>query len=219
MGKSSFIPGPLADYIESNWLREPEVLRELRHETSQLENARMQIAADQGQTMAFLVRAIGARQWLEVGVFTGYSSTAVALALPADGTLLACDISEEFTNIAKRYWQIAGVSNKITLVLAPATETLDRQIADGHAGTYDFAFIDADKGNYLAYYERVLRLLRPGGIVAIDNVLWDGKVVDDSIVDEDTEAIREINRVLHKDDRVEICLLTIGDGVTLARKI
>lgn len=218
MGKSFFIPAPLGEYIENSWLREHPVLKELRDETAQMSNAGMQIAADQGQLMAFLIKLSGAKKCLEVGVFTGYSSTVVALALPDDGTILACDVSEEFTNIARRYWEKAGVANKITLKLGPATETLDALIADGQSGTFDFAFIDADKLNYLAYYERTISLLKKGGVVAIDNVFWDGKVTDLTVFDEDTAAIRQVNEHLHKDERVDICIVPIGDGVTLARK-
>ncbi|MBC8063707.1 MAG: class I SAM-dependent methyltransferase [Chlorobia bacterium] len=218
MGKSFLIPESLATYVENSWLRESEVLRELREETAAMETAGMQIAADQGQFMAFLIKATGAKRCLEVGVFTGYSSTVVALALPADGTILACDVSEEFTAVARKYWEKAGVSHKIDLRLGPAVETLDSLIADGPSGAYDFAFIDADKPSYLAYYERVLFLLRKGGVVAIDNVLWDGKVADLEVLDEQTVAIRQVNEHLHRDDRVDICLVPIGDGVTLARK-
>lgn len=218
MGKSSFIPPSLGDYIENTWLRENAVLKELRDETAKLENAGMQIAADQGQLMAFLVRILGAKRCLEVGVFTGYSSTVVALALPEEGSITACDISEEFTTIARKYWEKAGVADKINLILGPAVDTLENLIANGESGTYDFAFIDADKSNYLAYYERAISLLRKGGVVAIDNVFWDGKVADMTIFDEDTTAIRQINDLLHHDERVDICVVPIGDGVTLARK-
>jgi predicted O-methyltransferase YrrM len=217
MGKSFLIPDSLATYIDNSWLREPDVLRELREETAQMEDAMMQIAADQGQFMAFFVKAIGAKRCLEVGVFTGYSSTVVALALPADGKIIACDISEEFTAIARRYWQKAGVADKIELRLGPAVETLDALLVDS-AGTFDFAFIDADKPNYLAYYERTLSLLRVGGVMALDNVLWQGQVADLSILDEQTATIRQVNEHLHRDDRIDVCLVPIGDGVTLARK-
>lgn len=218
MGQSFFIPAALGEYIENTWLREHPVLGELREETAQMSNAGMQIAADQGQLMAFLAKLTGAKKCLEIGVFTGYSSTVVALALPEDGSIIACDVSEEFTSIARRYWDKAGVSNKIQLRLGPATETLDALIADGQSGTFDFAFIDADKLNYLAYYERTISLMRKGGVVAIDNVFWDGKVTDLTVFDEDTAAIRQVNEHLHKDERVDICVVPIGDGVTLARK-
>lgn len=218
MGNSFLIPESLATYVENSWLREADVLRELREETAQMENASMQIAADQGQFMAFFVKTMGAKRCLEVGVFTGYSSTAVAMALPEDGQIIACDVSEEFTNVARRYWDKAGVTNKITLRLGPAVETLDGLLAAGDAGTFDFAFIDADKPNYLAYYERCLSLLRKGGVIAIDNVLWSGKVADLDVIDEQTAAIRQVNEHLHRDERVDVCLIPIGDGVTLARK-
>jgi caffeoyl-CoA O-methyltransferase len=218
MSRSFLIPDGLSDYIESSWLREDPVLRELREETSKLENSAMQIGPDQGQFMALLVRAIGAKRCLEIGVFTGYSSTVVAMALPDDGKIIACDVSEEFTSVARRYWERAGVANKIELRLGPASETLDAILESGGAETFDFAFIDADKPNYLAYYERVLSLVCKGGLIAIDNVLWSGKVADLSVLDEQTLAIRQVNEHLHKDDRIDLCLVPIGDGLTLARK-
>jgi predicted O-methyltransferase YrrM len=218
MSRSFLFPEPIREYVEGAWLREPEVLSDLRKETAAMEEAGMQIGPDQGQFMGLLVRAIGAKRCIEVGVFTGYSSTAVALALPEDGKIIACDVSKEFTSIARKYWKKAGVEGKIDLRLAPAAETLDELIANGEAGSYDFAFIDADKPGYVAYYERVLSLLRKGGLIAIDNVLWDGKVADMSILDEQTLAIRQLNEHLHRDERVDICLVPIGDGVTLARK-
>ncbi|HJP83138.1 MAG TPA: class I SAM-dependent methyltransferase [Fimbriimonadaceae bacterium] len=218
MSRSFLIPDGLSDYIESSWLREDPVLRDLREETSKLENSAMQIGPDQGQFMALLVRAIGARRCLEIGVFTGYSSTVVAMALPDDGKIIACDVSEEFTNVARRYWEKAGVANKIELRLGPASETLDAILESGGAETFDFAFIDADKPNYLAYYERVLSLVCKGGLIAIDNVLWSGKVADLSVLDEQTLAIRQVNEHLHKDDRIDLCLVPIGDGLTVARK-
>lgn len=218
MSRSFLIPDNLTPYIESAWLREPEALKELRAETAPMEEAGMQIGPDQGQFMGFLVRAMGAKKCLEVGVFTGYSSTAVALALPEGGTIIACDVSEEFTNVAKRYWKKAGVEAKVELRLGPATDTLDAMIADGQSGTFDFAFIDADKPNYLAYYERALALLRKGGVLAADNVLWSGKVANMEELDENTAAIRQFNEHLHRDDRIDLCLVPIGDGLTLARK-
>ena len=178
----------------------------------------MQISPEQGQFMALIARLIGARRCLEVGVFTGYSSLATALALPDDGRIVACDVSEEWTSVARRYWQQAGVTHKIELHLAPATDTLDALMAQGQAGTFDFAFIDADKTNYLAYYERTLALLRAGGLVLIDNTLWSGKVADPEVADADTVALRHFNEVLHRDERVDLSLLPLGDGLTLARK-
>ncbi len=218
MARSFFIPPSLSEYIDASWLRESEVLQELRSETAKMPGGGMQIDAVQGQLMAFLVQLMGAKKVLEVGVFTGYSSTVVAMALPSDGEVVACDVSEEITSIARRYWKKAGVESKITLKLSPAIETLDALIEEGHAGSFDFAFIDADKANYLAYYERTLPLLKKGGVVAIDNVFWDGRVMDMSNFEPETVAIRQINEHLHKDERVELCIVPIGDGLTLARK-
>jgi caffeoyl-CoA O-methyltransferase len=212
----------LYDYILANSLREPEVLRRLREETAGLPYAGMQIGPEQGQFMALLVELIGARRTLEIGTFTGYSALVVALALPPEGRVVACDVSEEFTAVARRYWAEAGVADKIDLHLAPALETLDRLLAPGpgggQAGSFDFVFIDADKTNYGAYYERALSLLRPGGLVAIDNVLWSGKVVEAAPEDPDTRAIQTLNGALKDDSRVTISMLTLGDGLTLARK-
>lgn len=209
---------PVYEYLQAVSLREPDVLRRLREETSQLTMAQMQIAPEQGQFMSLLVRLMGAKKTLEVGVFTGYSTLSVALALPPEGRLVACDISEEWTQIARRYWEEAGIADKITLHLAPAIETLDDLITDGHAGTFDFAFIDADKESYWLYYERALELLRPGGLIAVDNVLWSGRVADSADNDIDTHAIREFNDRLHRDERVTLSLLPIADGLTLALK-
>lgn len=209
---------PLYDYLLANALRESALQRELREETARLPRAGMQIAPEQGQLMALLVELIGARRALEIGSFTGYSALCVALALPPDGRLVACDVSEEYTAIARRYWARAGVADRIDLRLAPALETLDALIAEGASGSFDFAFIDADKTNYDAYYERVLRLLRPGGLVAIDNVLWGGSVADPSAQDADTEALRALNAKLRDDARVTISLVPIGDGLMLARR-
>ena len=209
----------LAQYIRSVTLREPEILKRLREETAKLPNAVMQISAEQGQFMGMLIRLLAAKLTLEVGVFTGYSSTAVALALPEDGRIIACDVSEEYTTVARRYWREAGVERKVTLRLAPAVETLDSLTAEGKSGAFDFAFIDADKENYDRYYERVLKLLRTGGLIAVDNVLWHGKVVDQSAQDADTRAIRALNEKLHRDERVWVSMLPIGDGLTLAYKL
>jgi predicted O-methyltransferase YrrM len=208
----------LIEYVRSVSLREPEVLARLREETAKLPNAIMQISPEQGQFMGMLIRLLGAKLTLEVGVFTGYSSTSVALAMPEDGRIIACDVSAEYTAVARRYWREAGVERKVDLRLAPAVETLDGLLKEGKAGAFDFAFIDADKDNYDRYYERALKLLRPGGLIAIDNVLWHGKVMDDSIQDADTRAIRALNEKLHGDERVWLSLLTIGDGLTLACK-
>ena len=212
------IDGQLLDYIGRVTLREPEILRRLREETSRHPHGVMQISAEEGQLMALLVHLLSARKTLEIGVFTGYSSLAVALALPDDGRIIACDVSEEWTSIARRYWREAGVERKIDLRLGPALKTLDDLIAQGQGGRFDFAFIDADKGNYANYFERALVLIRSGGLIAIDNVLWDGKVIDPSVNDEDTRAIRAINESLHHDERVWISMLPIRDGLTLACK-
>lgn len=205
-------------YLQSVSLRESALLRRLREETAQLPLARMQISPEQGQLMALLVRLMGARQALEIGVFTGYSALCVAEALPGDGRLVACDVNEPWTAVARRFWREAGVEDKIDLRLAPALETLDNLLAEGGAGRFDFAFIDADKANYMAYYERVLDLLRSGGLVAVDNVLWSGQVADPARQDEDTQAIRLFNERLHTDERVMLSLVPIGDGLTLALK-
>jgi predicted O-methyltransferase YrrM len=208
----------LAAYVSEVTLREPELLRRLRDETAGHPEASCQISAEQGQFLSLLMRLLGARRTLEVGVFTGYSSLSVALALPPDGCLVACDISDEYTSVARRYWKEAGVEHKIDLRLGPAVETLDSLLAEGQAGTYDFVFIDADKTGYQAYYDRALVLVRPGGIIAIDNVLWHGRVIDPAVNDADTLAIRELNRRLHADERVWLSMVTIGDGLTLAMK-
>lgn len=205
-------------YLLDRGTREPEAMVRLRETTRALPDAKMQIGPEQAQLMALLVRLIGARRCIEVGVFTGYSSLAVALALPADGHLLACDVSEEWTAIARRFWREAGVERKIELVLAPAADTLAARIAGGEAGTYDFAFIDADKGGYATYYERVLALLRPGGLVAVDNTLWSGKVAGQGPADSTTRTLRAFNDMIHADERVDIAMLPVGDGLTLARK-
>lgn len=208
----------LYQYLLDVSLREPEVLQRLRQETAAHPRASMQIAPEQGQFMALLARLMGARKTLEVGVFTGYSSLALALALPPDGQIIACDVSEEYTAVARRYWREAGVADKIDLRLAPAIETLDTLLADGHSGTFDFGFIDADKENYDAYYERALRLLRPGGLLAIDNMFLGGKVIDPTITTEAVTAIRALNAKLHHDARIHLTLLPIADGLTLALK-
>ncbi len=200
-------------------MRESDLFRRLREETATRPNAVMQISADQGQFFALLIRVLNARKTLEIGVFTGYSSLAVALALPPDGKLVACDISEEYTAIARRYWQEAGVAGKIDLRIAPAAETLHALIKDGQEGTFDFAFIDADKTGYAEYFELCLRLLRPGGVIALDNMLQSGKVIDPAVNDKDTVAIRALNARLVGDTRVVVSLLPIADGVTLALKL
>jgi predicted O-methyltransferase YrrM len=213
------ITDELADYIRQVTLREPEALRRLREETESHPHASMQTSPEQGQFLHLLARMAGAKKTLEVGVFMGYSSTWVALALPPGGKVLACDVSEEYTTRARQAWREAGVEAKIDLHIAPALETLDGLIAAGASGTFDFAFVDADKSNYANYYERALVLLRQGGVVAIDNVLWDGAVIDPDVHDKDTESIRAFNRKLHDDARVALSMATMGDGLTLACKL
>ena len=213
------ITDELAAYIRRVTLREPEPLKRLREETENHPRASMQTAPEQGQFLHLLARILGAKKTLEVGVFMGYSSTWVALALPAGGKIVACDISEEYTSRARLCWRETGVERKIDLRLGPAIETLDSLIAEGQAGSFDFAFIDADKGNYANYYDRALVLLRPGGLIAVDNVLWNGSVIDAGVHDADTEAIRAFNRKLHADERVALSMVPLGDGLTLACKL
>lgn len=208
----------LHEYLLEVSLRECDLLRRLREETAADPLARMQISPEQGQFMALLARLTGARRCIEVGVFTGYSSICVASALPEDGRIVACDVSDHWTSIARRYWVEAGVARKVDLRLAPAIETLDALVAAGEAGSYDFAFIDAEKTEYVEYYERALVLLRPGGLVVVDNTLWSGRVADPEVADEDTVALRHFNEHLHRDARIDLSLLPIGDGLTLARK-
>lgn len=208
----------LYNYFLSVSLREADILRQLREETAHLPNAIMQIAPEQGQFMALLIKLLGAKKTLEVGVFTGYSSLCVALALPMDGKIVACDVSEEYTTIARRYWQAAGVADKIDLHIAPALDTLDQLLAEGQAETFDFAFIDADKGNYDGYYERSLQLVRTGGLIAIDNVLWSGRVADSQTKESSTKKLRALNEKLHKDQRITLSMVPIADGLTLAFK-
>jgi caffeoyl-CoA O-methyltransferase len=208
----------LYDYLLSVSLREPDILRQLREETARFPSAMMQIAPEQGQFMALLVQLMGATKTLEIGVFTGYSSLCVALALPPNGKIVACDVSEEYTAVARRYWEAAGVADKIDLRLAPALETLDALLAAGQVETFDFAFIDADKANYEGYYERSLQLIRPGGLIAIDNVLWSGRVADPQAQNNSTQALRALNEKLHHDERITLSMVPIADGLTLALK-
>jgi len=207
----------LYQYLLDHSLREHPAQTALREATSSHPHAQMQISPEQGQFMSLLVKLIGARNTIEIGVFTGYSALCVALALPDDGRIRACDISDEYTRVGKPYWEQAGVAHKIDLRLAPALQTLDACLAAGEAGHYDFAFIDADKSGYDGYYERCLQLMRPGGLIAIDNVLWNGKVAKPT-QDEDTAALQALNDKLHRDERVDLAMLPIGDGLTLARK-
>jgi len=208
----------LYGYLLKTTLREPELLARLRAETAAMPSAGMQISPEQGQLMGLLIELIGARRTLEVGVFTGYSSTVVALALPADGKLVACDVSAEWTDVARRYWREADVESKIELHVQPALQTLDALLATGQAGSFDFAFIDADKTSYDAYYERCLTLLRAGGLLAVDNTLWSGAVSDEADQRETTRAIRALNVKITADARVTASLIPIGDGLYLARK-
>jgi caffeoyl-CoA O-methyltransferase len=217
MSRQITLTDELLAYLREVSLREPDALRKLREETAKLPMAGMQISPDQGQFMALLVRLIGARRCLEIGTFTGYSALAVALALPADGRVVCCDVSEEYTAVARRAWASAGVVGKIDLHLAPARVTLDKLRAEGRRGSFDFAFIDADKENYDHYYEAALELVRIGGVIAIDNVLWSGAVIDPKKQDADTKALRALNRKLRDDQRVDISMLPLGDGLTLAR--
>lgn len=205
-------------YLLDASLREDPVLAELRTKTAAMPEANYQIAPEQGQFMAFLARAIGARRYLEIGTFTGYSALVVALALPADGEVIACDLSREWTDIARSFWQRAGVADRIQLELRPALQTLADLRERGEDGRFDLAFIDADKTGYPEYYEQCLALLRPGGIVMVDNTLWSGAVADPADRSADTEAIRAFNRQLQQDERIELSLIPIGDGLTLARK-
>ena len=209
---------PLYEYLLSINRPLPDLFQRLRTETLELPAAGMQISVEQGHFMGLLVPLMGARRVLEVGVFTGYSALTVASALPEDGMLIACDVSEEWTSIGRRYWQEAGVAGKIDLRIGPALETLDALIAAGEAGTFDFAFIDADKPNYDGYYERILQLLRPNGLIAIDNTLWSGQVADTDVQDTSTVALRALNEKLRDDARVALSVLPIGDGLTLALK-
>jgi predicted O-methyltransferase YrrM len=208
----------LYQYLLSMSLREHPVLTELRAANQSHPRKSMQIAPEQGQFMAMLIKLIGARRTLEIGVFTGYSTLAVALALPDDGKIVACDINKQFTDVARTYWSRAGVAHKIDLRLSPALETLDALLAEGRGGTFDFAFIDADKENYDGYYERCLHLMRPGGLITIDNVFWGGSVAQPAADDTEIAAIQQLNEKLHRDQRVDLSMLPIGDGLTLALK-
>lgn len=209
----------LRDYLLDVSVKESEILYSLRKETDKLEFSQMQISPEQGSFMAFLVRLINGKNTLDIGVFTGYSSLSIAMVIPDNGCVTACDINTEWTDIAKRYWKLADVEKKIDLKIAPALETLDKLISEGLENSYDFSFIDADKINYQHYYEKSLVLVRSGGLIAIDNVLWDGKILDNKSKDQDTEAIRKFNNTLYQDKRVSITMIPIGDGLTLAQKL
>jgi predicted O-methyltransferase YrrM len=212
------ISDELAAYVREVGSREPDVLARLRAETAGIRQHNMQIAPEEGAFLAMLVELIGARRCIEVGTFTGYSSLAVALVLPDDGHLVCCDVSEEWTSMARKYWDEAGVAGRIDLRIAPAAETLDQLLADDEQGTYDFAFVDADKTGYDGYYERLMQLVRPGGLIAFDNTLWGGEVLDVDSDDEDTRALQALNQKLASDERISLCMLPIADGVTLARR-
>lgn len=219
----SFVrPTPVTDrlyeYVLSVSLREPEALRALREETGRLTEGEWQIAPEQGPFLAMLVQLMGAKNCLEVGTFTGYSAAWVASALPPDGKLICCEVSEPYAAVARKHWAAAGVAGKIDLRMGPALDTLNSLLAAGRAGAFDSAFVDADKANYDAYYEACLRLVRPGGLVAIDNTLWDGKVADPAVTDADTAAIRSLNAKLFADGRVSLSFLPFADGLTLARR-
>ena len=217
--RNAYIEESIYSYLLENSLRELPVLKKLREETQKMPLGRMQISPDQGQLMAMLVRLILPNKILEIGTFTGYSTLAMALALPKNGKIIACDISEKYTRKARRFWKEAEVDDKIELRLGHARDTLIRMLDEGMLGTFDMAFIDADKENYKIYYEKCLELLRPGGLILIDNVLWYGRPADPDASDADTVAIREFNKFVCKDFRVDISLLSVGDGLTLARKI
>jgi len=206
------------DYLLGHSLRESTVCQQLRKETMPMKMGMMQVSPEQGQFMAFLVELTGTRKAVEAGTFTGYSALCVAQALPADGTLVCCDVSDEWTAVGKKYWEQAGVSDRISLRIGPAIDTLKSMRDAGEEGTFDFGFIDADKANYQSYYEHVIALLRTGGLLLIDNVLWGGSVANPDKTDEDTEAIRALNTFVHHDDRVSLSMLPVGDGLTLALK-
>ncbi len=212
--RSFLVDDRLGDYL-ANTFNEPALLKQLREETGKMPECGMQIGPDQGVLMSILVKLLNVKSYLEVGVFTGYSSTSVALAMPDDGRIVACDVSDEFTQMARRYWKEAGVDHKVDLRIAPALDTLDALIKEGRQ--FDLCFIDADKPNYPGYYERAFKLVRPNGLILIDNVLWSGKVADPAVDDESTTIIRELNHTVANDLRVESMILTVGDGITFAR--
>jgi predicted O-methyltransferase YrrM len=214
--RTLFLPEGVHAYLVGHSARETRVQRALRAATRGMKGAGMQIAPEQGALMQVLVRMLGAKRYLEVGTYTGYSALCVALAMPASGRLVCCDVSEEWTSVARRFWRKARIDSRISLRLAPALETLDGLLRDGESGRYDLAFIDADKRNYLNYYERCMRLVRRGGVIAIDNTLWGGSVADSRHKDADTKAIRALNRRVYRDRRVDVALVPIGDGLTLA---
>ena len=216
--KTILMDDQLLEYLRQNSVREPDVLQELREETQKLSNSGMQISPEQGQLMAMLVKLVNARKIVEIGTFTGYSSTVMALAMPEDSQLIAFDISEEYTRTARIFWKKAGVDQRVKLVLGNAKESLKDFLQAGEQESVDLAFIDADKSSYAEYYECCLKLIRPGGLILVDNVLWSGSVADPTVDTEDTNAIRMVNRLVHQDTRVYISMLPIGDGLTLVHK-
>ena len=216
--KTILMDDQLLEYLRKNSLREPDVLRELREETQRLSNSGMQISPEQGQLMAMLVKLVNARKIVEIGTFTGYSSTVMALAMPEDSQLIAFDISEEYTRTARIFWRKAGLDQRVKLVLGNAKESLKDFLQAGEQESVDLAFVDADKSSYAEYYECCLKLIRPGGLILVDNVLWSGQVADASNHDKDTEALRIFNAALSSDQRVDLCMVPIGDGLTIARK-
>ena len=216
--KTILMDDQLLEYLRQNSVREPDVLQELREETQKLSNSGMQISPEQGQLMAMLVKLVNARKIVEIGTFTGYSSTVMALAMPEDSQLIAFDISEEYTRTARIFWKKAGVDQQVKLVLGNAKESLKDFLQAGEQESVDLAFIDADKSSYAEYYECCLKLIRPGGLILVDNVLWSGQVADASNHDKDTEALRIFNAALSSDQRVDLCMVPIGDGLTIARK-
>ena len=216
--KTILMDDQLLEYLRQNSVREPDVLRELREETQKLSNSGMQISPEQGQLMAMLVKLVNARKIVEIGTFTGYSSTVMALAMPEDSQLIAFDISEEYTRTARIFWKKAGVDQRVKLILGNAKESLKNFLQAGEQESVDLAFIDADKSSYAEYYECCLKLIRPGGLILVDNVLWSGQVADASNHDKDTEALRIFNAALSSDQRVDLCMVPIGDGLTIARK-
>tara|TARA_Y100000813_G_scaffold195187_1_gene176588 strand:- start:188 stop:850 length:663 start_codon:yes stop_codon:yes gene_type:complete len=216
--KTILMDDQLLEYLRQNSVREPDVLQELREETQKLSNSGMQISPEQGQLMAMLVKLVNARKIVEIGTFTGYSSTVMALAMPEDSQLIAFDISEEYTRTARIFWKKAGVDQRVKLVLGNAKESLKDFLQAGEQESVDLAFVDADKSSYAEYYECCLKLIRPGGLILVDNVLWSGQVADASNHDKDTEALRIFNAALSSDQRVDLCMVPIGDGLTIARK-
>jgi predicted O-methyltransferase YrrM len=216
--KTILMDDQLLEYLRQNSVREPDVLQELREETQKLPHSGMQISPEQGQLMAMLVKLVNARKIVEIGTFTGYSSTVMALAMPEDSQLIAFDISEEYTRTARIFWKKAGVDQRVKLILGNAKESLKDFLQAGEQESVDLAFIDADKSSYAEYYECCLKLIRPGGLILVDNVLWSGQVADASNHDKDTEALRIFNAALSSDQRVDLCMVPIGDGLTIARK-